>query len=205
MNTKTKKITFFCLGAILVVILFLIFQKPDYPDQQSPKAILGNPDATIKIVEFSDLQCPACKSAHPAVKRIMNEYPDKASLTYKHFPLTNIHLFAFDAAVAAECANDQGKFWEFVDKAFEMQSALQKKNLKQYAADLQLDTEKFNVCMESGTKDKYIRAEMNEGIGKGVQGTPTFFINGKPIEVKTGQYWYEVLKTAIDTALGENK
>lgn len=199
MSPKAKNITFFCLGIIIIAVLFLIFQKPDYPDTFTAKPIKGNHDASVKIVEFSDLQCPACGAAHPVVKKIMGEYETKVSLEYKHFPLTSIHLFAFDAAVASECANDQGKFWEYIDIAFANQNALQKKNLKTYAEQIGLNTETFDACLASGVKKKYVSADMNEGIGKNVQSTPSFFINGKPLD----SWQYEKFKAALDAALAE--
>ena len=202
MEQKTKNLIYFCVGVILVGGIYLLFfNKAEYADVYTPKPLQGNVNATVKIVEFSDLQCPACKAAHPTVKRIMEEYGDRVSLEYKHFPLTNLHKFAFDTAVASECANDQGKFWEFADTAFANQDALQKKNLRKYAVDLGLDSKKFNACIDSGTKEKYVKAEMNEGFGKQVGGTPTFFINGKTLE----SWKYEMFKAALDETLNQTK
>jgi predicted DsbA family dithiol-disulfide isomerase len=200
MDTKTRKTLYFCLGVIAVLLIyFLFFAKPSYDDVLNPKPIKGNEEATVKIVEFSDLQCPACGAAHPITKQILNEFGDQVSLEYKHFPLTSIHFFAFDAAAASECANDQGKFWEYVDIAFVNQDALQKNNLAKYAEQLNLNMDSFNACFKSEAKEKYVRADINEGLGKDLQGTPSFFINGEKLD----SWEFENFKEAVEAALAE--
>lgn len=184
---------------ILIVGIYWFVNRPTYDDVYTPKPFEGNSDATVKIVEFSDFQCPACGAAHVTVKKIMAEYGDKVSLEYKHFPLTSIHAFAFNAAEASECANDQGKFWEMHDIMFENQDELSVKALKKYAEQLELDAKKFNNCLDSNAKAKYVTADYNEGIGKGVDSTPSFFINGKKLE----SWKYEVFAAALDGALVE--
>lgn len=196
-----KKYKWWILGIVLLILLGIWFfvTRPTYEDIYTPKPLEGNPDAIVKIVEFSDFQCPACGAAYPVTKEIMEEYGDRVSLEYKHFPLTTIHAFAFKAAEASECANDQGKFWEYVDIAFTNQKDLRKKALKQYAEELGLDTELFNNCLDSSAKAKYVTADFNEGIGKGVGGTPTFFINGEKLE----KWNYEGFAAVLDAALAE--
>ena len=185
-------------AALLIAFGVWIFMtRPVYDDIYTPKPLEGNPDATVKIVEFSDLQCPACGAAYPVTKQVMDAYGDRVSLEYKQFPLTSLHAFAFKAAEASECANDQGKFWDYVDIAFTNQKALRTSDLKNYAEQLGLDMEKFENCLDSSAKAKYVTADYNEGIGKGVGGTPTFFINGIKL-----QYWnYGNFSMAIDNAL----
>lgn len=194
-----KKYKWWILGVFVLLAIGIWFfaTRPTYEDIDTPKPLEGNPDATVKIIEFSDFQCPACGAAYPVTKKIMEAYGDRVSLEYKHFPLTSIHAFAFKAAEASECANDQGKFWEFVDIAFTNQKELSKKALKQYAKELGLDTELFNNCLDSGAKAKYVTADFNEGIGKNVGGTPTFFINGEQLE----KWNYESFSVAIENAL----
>lgn len=184
---------------LIVLIIYLLWAKPEYPDIYTPKPAKGNTSADVKILEFSDFQCPACSAAYPVAEQIIKEYGDKVSLEYRHFPLTSIHQFAFKAAEASECANDQGKFWEYADILFTNQKDLSKKALKKYAAEISLDTELFNNCLESGAKAKYVTADFNEGIGKRVGGTPTFFINGKELD----KWAYKNFKEAIDAALAE--
>ncbi len=190
---------------IIIAFFFIIagvtwfVTRPTYDDVYTAKPIKGNPDAMVRIVEFSDFQCPACGAAAPTVKKIMEEYGDRVSLEYKHFPLTSIHAFAFNAAEASECANDQGKFWEMHDILFEKQESLSIGSLKDYAEQIGLDTEKFNNCLDSNAKAKYVTADFNEGIGKGVDSTPSFFVNGKKIE----SWKYEIFAAALDAALAE--
>ncbi len=153
---------------------------------------MGNLDAPVKIVEFSDLECPACGASYPILLQILQEFRDNVSYEYWHFPLS-YHPNGEKAAEAAECANDQGKFYEFIDIAFRNQNNLKVNDLKQYAAQLNLDTEKFNACLDSGTKKDDVRLEQREGLNKGVDGTPTFFINDKKLD----SWKYEVFKQAI--------
>ncbi len=194
-----KKYKWWITTAVLLLAfgLWIFITRPVYDDIYTPKPLEGNPDATVKIVEFSDLQCPACGAAYPVTKQIMNEYGSRVNLEYKQFPLTSLHAFAFKAAEASECANDQGKFWEYVDIAFTNQRALRTSDLKNYAEQLGLDSEKFENCLDSSAKAKYVTADYNEGIGKGVGGTPTFFING----VKLSYWNYGNFSMAIENAL----
>ncbi|MFA6887975.1 MAG: thioredoxin domain-containing protein [Candidatus Woesearchaeota archaeon] len=187
------------LIGILVIVAFLgywFFVRATYPDIYTPKLMAGNPNATVTITEFSDFQCPACGSAYTVVEQIMEEYSDKVRLEYKHFPLTSIHTYAFKAAEASECANDQGKFWEYVDILFTHQNELTNGDLKNYAVSLGLDENLFNNCLDSDAKKKYVTADYNEGVGK-IKGTPTFFINGQKLE----SWKYENFKSALDAAL----
>lgn len=188
--------------AVVIIIAFGVWwftNRATYPDIYTPKPLAGNPNATVKIVEFSDFQCPYCASATKVVTQILENYGDQVSIEYKQFPLTNLHQYAFKAAEASECANDQGKFWEYGELLFANQKALTKRHLKSYAEQLSLDTETFNNCLDSGAKAKYVTADYNEGIGKGVEGTPTFFINGE-----IHQNWsYEDFSMTIESALNQ--
>jgi protein-disulfide isomerase len=166
--------------------------------------MLGNPDARVTIVEFSDFQCPYCgKFALETFPQLKKEYIDtgKARFVFRDFPLMNIHPFAQKAAEASECAHDQGKYWEYADLLFAHQDALSVNNLQQYASDLHLDTAAFATCLDSGAKAAEVQKDMNEGISYGVKGTPAFFINGEFI---SGARPYSVFKDAIEKALAGN-
>ncbi len=148
---------------------------------------LGRADAPITIVEFSDYQCPFCKRAEPILKQVIERYPDKVRLVFRHFPLDQIHPRARPAAEAALCANEQGKFWEFHEKIF-AGSGLEEADLTGYAAAVGVDPEKFKACVaERRFKDK-VDADAAAGREAGVSGTPAFFVNGimlsgaKPVE-----------------------
>jgi protein-disulfide isomerase len=110
---------------------------------------VGSASAPITIVEFSDFQCPFCQRAAPTLKRVRDVYGDKVRVVWKDFPLTQIHPQAFKAGEAAHCAADQGKFWEYHDRLFANQQALQPDDLKKYATDLGLDGAKFAPCVDS--------------------------------------------------------
>ncbi len=153
----------------------------------------------IVIVEYSDFQCSFCARATPTVKKILEEYGNDVKLYYKHFPLSQIHPDAQKAAEASECAADQGMFWEYHDKLFENQGSLGVSSLKKYAGDLGLNQGEFDSCLDSGEKTSMVQADLKEGASLGVQGTPTFFINGNVVR---GAQPYDVFKQAIEAELG---
>ena len=183
--------------AVVAVLAFYFLRAPDYPDTIIPKPPRGNASSSVVIEDFSDFQCPACGAAHPVVKRIIEEYGDRVQLQYRQFPLSSIHPRAFLAAEASECANDQGKFWEYHDLLFENQDRLDRADLRRYAEELGLDMEKFNACLASGKKAKIVTGEQRQGTARNVQGTPTFFINGKQLR----SWNYESFKAEIEEEL----
>ncbi|OGY92425.1 MAG: hypothetical protein A3B31_03885 [Candidatus Komeilibacteria bacterium RIFCSPLOWO2_01_FULL_53_11] len=142
----------------------------------------GSPQAQVLVEEFADFQCPACGSAAPVLKRLAEQYGDRVQWKYYHFPLVQIHPFAFNAALASECANDQGKFWEYHDMLYSRQTNLSKGDLKGYAEELGLDTESFNACLDSRAKQGLVRNDMALGEQRGVNGTPSIFLNGQLLQ-----------------------
>ena len=145
---------------------------------------LGDDNAKVSIVEFSDFECPFCGNfVRETFEDLKREYIDtgKVSFVFKNFPITNAHKNAMIAALASECANEQGKFWEYHNKLFRSQKSLEKKDLKEYAADLKLDTAKFNTCLDSEKYKDEVSKDIEEGTGLGVRGTPTFYINGRAL------------------------
>ncbi len=192
-------------GIIILIIIALIVAKVakdvDYIDPGTPKPILGNPDAKITLIEYGDLQCPACGFAHPEVKQIIQDYNDKIKYEFHHFPLVNIHKYAHKASQAAECANDQGKFYEYIDIAYANQKLLTSNYLKKYALQLNLDSVKFDNCLDSGAKEDEVNKDLSEAIKLKLRGTPTFFVNGKEVNQELGLSLYESLQTAIEVEL----
>jgi len=163
---------------------------------------LGGKDAPVTIVEFSDFQCPFCSRAEPTLKQVHEKYGDKVRLVYLDFPL-GIHDHAIDAASAGRCAGEQGKFWELHDTMFADQSKLAAADLKADAKKLGLDTAKFNDCLDKGKYKSAIEADMEQGRSLGVDGTPAFFINGRPL---TGAQPFDKFQSTIDEELaGGNK
>jgi protein-disulfide isomerase len=153
-------------------------------------------------VEFSDFQCPFCQRVMPTLKELRSKYGDKMRLVWKDFPLTQIHPQAFVAAQAGNCAREQGKFWEYHDKLFGNQQALQPANLKQYAADVGLDAMKFNQCLDSAKYEARVQDALGVGGRLGISSTPTVFVNGRMIN---GAQPMEVFQGVIDEELARGK
>ncbi len=161
----------------------------------------GPANAPIELIEFSDFQCPYCLRANPVVTQVLNAYGDKIKFTYRHYPLGN-HPDARPAAEAAQCANEQGKFWPYHDRLFATASRLSADDLKQDAAALGLDTAKFNACVDSHKYKADIDADVAAGDEAGVDGTPAFFINGRMI---SGAQPFEAFKRIIDEELASKR
>lgn len=155
-------------------------------------------NAIVTVAEFADLQCPACKAAHTQlVKPLVEQYGERIRYEFHHFPLMSIHRYAMDAAQASECAADQGKFWEFVDMAYENQESMSPEAFDQWGEELNLDMDLYKRCRASNIKRDLVQASYDAGREAGVSGTPTFFVNGERVESTM-----EALTTAIDEKLG---
>ncbi len=175
--------------------------------------IIGNLDAPITIVEFSDFQCPFCARFHTqTLPLLLEEYIEqgKVKLVFRDFPIQSIHPNALPASVAAECANEQGKFREMHDILFEKQTQWNKLDtdnalslFSQYATDMKLDQEKFDSCLTSGKFIPEIKKDLDDGRDYGVTGTPGFFVGNDNIgyvELKGAQP-FESFKKIIDAQL----
>jgi len=144
--------------------------------------VLGPDDAEITIIEFSDYQCPYCKRWYDEVYTQLQElYPGQIRFVYRDFPLTSIHPEAVPAANAANCAGEQGKYYEFHNAVFESKYGLGEEAYLKYAADLGLDTDEFAACVEEERYVDEVMADLDWAANLGVQSTPTFFINGIPL------------------------
>lgn len=163
--------------------------------------VLGSDDAPVTIIEFSDYQCPFCSRFWgDTLPQIKSEYIDtgKVKFAYRDFPLNSIHPDAQKAAEAAECAGEQGNYWEMHDKLFENIQALDSASLKRYAQQIGLDANTFNECLDSGAMANEVNQDLAEGQAAGVRGTPAFFINGKLV---SGAQPFSVFKQVIDAEL----
>ncbi|MBI4463261.1 MAG: thioredoxin domain-containing protein [Acidobacteria bacterium] len=143
-----------------------------------PERLRGDPNAPITIVEFSDYQCPFCERAYPVIKDLLAKYDGQVKLSYRDFPLREIHSQAQAAAEASRCAGEQGKFWEYHDLLFENFNKLENATLAGHARTLGLDSQQFEGCLSSGKHRAEIERDFQEGTQAGVAGTPGFFING---------------------------
>lgn len=189
-------------------------QEPEVVVSLNDDPVKGNSDAPVTIIEFSDYQCPFCgrffKTTLPEIER---EYikSGKVKYVFRDFPL-EFHKQAPKASEAANCAGDQGKYWEMHDKLFENQSDLKLEKLKQYATEIGIDSKSFDTCLDSGKYAGEIEKDLEDGKRAGVSGTPSFFI-GKSQKDKTeivgkrvvGARPYQAFKQVIDQLLSEQK
>jgi protein-disulfide isomerase len=164
----------------------------DVPIDDDP--VLGPEDAPITIIEFSDYECPYCKRWHDdSFERLIQAFPDEVRFVYRDFPLTNIHPNAAPAAEAANCAHEQGRFWDFHRKLFST-TLLNNQVYLSYAEELGLDQAAFEECVSSRRYQDEVIADLEWAVNLGISSTPTFFINGiaivgaQPFEV-----FYEVI------------
>ncbi|MDE0219791.1 MAG: thioredoxin domain-containing protein [Spirochaetaceae bacterium] len=159
----------------------------------------GPADAPVTIVEFSDFECPFCARLLPTLEQVKRQYADAVRVVYRHYPLTGIHPNAWKAAEAALCAGEQGRFWALHDLMFSEQGALTLPDLKEKAARLELDSETFNQCLDSGRRYDEVLADVRAGDAVGVSGTPAMFVNGRFVG---GAVPYATLAVIIDDELG---
>jgi protein-disulfide isomerase len=182
-------------------------QLPSEPEGPDPTAVHmirteGSPSkgpetAPVMIAEFSEFQCPFCLKADPIVKRIAEVYKDQVRIVWKHYPLS-MHRNAMDAALAAEAAGNQNKFWEYHDKLFANQKSLEVESLQRYAKELGLDMDRFEKDRLNPETRKKVEADVAEAEALRVSATPSFFINGRFLR---GAQPFESLSKLIDEEL----
>lgn len=160
--------------------------------------IQGPANAPVTLVEYGDYECPACGQAYWIIKKLQQALAGRLRLVFRNFPLTNIHPHAERAAEAAEAAGAQRKFWEMHDALFENQNALEEEDLAEYANDVGLDVDRLLAEIDGGTYSGRVREDFQSGVRSGVNGTPTFFINGVRYD---GAYDAESLLAALGHAV----
>jgi protein-disulfide isomerase len=158
---------------------------------------LGNAHARVTIVEYGDFECPNCKQAAPAVKLLLKRFAGRVQLAFRHFPLEEVHPHALHAALAAEAAGGQARFWEMHDLLFDNQQHLKLKQLRGYAQKLELDMARYDGEMAREVHLQRIREHIESGRRSGVRATPTFFVNGNIQDVSFG---LESLAHAVEAA-----
>src|SRR5688572_26998144 len=167
--------------------------------------VRGSKNASVTLYEWSDFECPFCSRFHPSMVQILNEYEGKVKWVYRHFPLS-FHPQATPAANAAECAAEQGKFWEYADELFANQTTLGDSLYSQLADKLKLNKGKFDSCYKAKKYQAKITQQMNDGSTAGVTGTPGTVIvaaDGSK-QLVPGAVPYEQLKAMVDAALAAN-
>jgi protein-disulfide isomerase len=157
--------------------------------------IQGSPDAAILLVEYGDYQCPHCGAAHPIVKEIQKRFGKDISFVFRNFPLSNIHELAIPAAKAAEAAGRQNKFWQMHDMIYEHQLQLSESALLKFAKELRLNSIQLQRDMLDKSVLEKIKSDFESGMRSGVNGTPSFFINGYKYN---GSYDFISLYSALE-------
>ena len=160
--------------------------------------VLGPATAPVTLVEYGDYECPYCGAAHRSVERVLQVMGNDLRFAFRHFPLSQIHPHAYQAAEAAEAAGAQGRFWEMHDLLFENQDRLGLRDLIGYAGALGLDLERFVTDLRGHANAGRLREDFLSGVRSGVNGTPTFFVNGLRHD---GGYDVEVLLEALRSEL----
>ena len=168
----------------------------DLPEVTDNDHIVGPADASVTMIVYDDFECPFCGRFQKTLIQAREEYKDQVRFVFRHFPLS-FHQNASSAAVASECAAEQGKFWEFADALYE-QDNLGESVYKEVAKNLSLNMSDFNKCIASDKYDQKIKDQMQTGAAAGVKGTPGSFVNG---ELVSGAVPYESLKAIIDSKL----
>jgi protein-disulfide isomerase len=168
-------------------------------DPPGPTDHVRGPDhAPVTVVEYGDFECPQCKQAVGAVKQVLARFENQVRVVFRNFPLEGVHPHALRAAEAAECAAGQGRFWEMHDLLFEKQPHLEPARLFDYARTIGLDMARFTAEMDDEIYLQRVREHQKSGEASGVRATPTFFVNGKLVDVS---YGLNSLRDAVDAQL----
>jgi protein-disulfide isomerase len=173
----------------------------EFPEVGEDAIVLGNKEAKVRVIEYSDFQCPYCKMMLPVVQQVLKEYGDRIAFVFKHLPLS-FHPQAENAALASECAHEQGKFKEYHDKLFTEQEKWGKTqgtaSFKQYAVQLRLNSQQFNTCLDSKKYAEKVANDAKQAQEFGITGTPGIFIGE---EFVGGAAQYETVKEILDRQL----
>jgi protein-disulfide isomerase len=206
MRAQKNKRQWIGYGALTLILIAAIFWNSSRPKAQpldemrlASNPTIGSDSAKVTITEYADFGCPACRAWHRAgiLEQVRAAYGDDVQFVWKDFPV--ITTQSPKAAEAGQCAFDQGKFWEYHDVLFDNAPAIGVSDLKTYAAQLGLDTENFNQCLDSGQNRAKVEQSLNEAQRQyAFPGTPSFLVNGKKL---IGPPSYETLKSMIDSIL----
>jgi protein-disulfide isomerase len=159
--------------------------------------VQGPADAPVTLVEYGDYECPFCGAAYPIVKRVQEQMGNRLRFVFRNFPITTSHPHAERAAEAAEAAAAQGRFWEMHDYLYEHQQHLEDTDLHGYAESLDLDVDRFDRELAENAHAARVREDFMSGVHSGVNGTPTFYIDGKRYD---RSYDYDTLLAALEDA-----
>lgn len=208
-----RNIPVFAIGlvtiAVFIIIIFTAAKNPTKgPGLQKIEeeilvtdttATIGPRDSKVVLVEFSDFECPACKSFHPVISSLIDKYKDRVLFAYKHFPLP-MHAQSRPAAIAAIAAQEQGKFWEYADKLFDLQPDFTRDNFITAATELSLDVQKFTADLDNADFAKIVDDDYAQAQRIGLSATPTFILNDTVLELSA----FDDLEKAIKAELEKN-
>jgi|KBSMisStandDraft_5_1062788.scaffolds.fasta_scaffold166573_3 protein-disulfide isomerase len=217
MSSKTKPLIVIVLAVVLAAGIAVYWSRQSSASATGSSTtsidvnpggghVRGKATAPVTLVEFGDFECPSCGFYFPIVEEVLRRYPDKVKLEFHHYPLIQMHAHALAAAMAAEAAADQGKYWEMHDLLYKNQSQWARNpnpeaQFLAYAADLRLDANKFMRSLKSPDVEKRILEDIQRGSAAKVDGTPTFFVNGQPMKpLPTGVDEFAALINAVPTA-----
>jgi len=168
------------LASLIVIFAAIFLSSCEYSSGSSPMS-MGKSDAPVLIEEFSDVECPACGQISPQIEQLARNNADIVRLDFYHFPLS-YHQYAFAGAEATECADDQGKGWEYLDALYKNQKSLSDDYFYTLADSLGLNQDKFKACLDNHEKKAKIQDHLREGKARQIPGTPTMFINGEMVK-----------------------
>lgn len=220
-NTLAIPLAIVLAGAMIAAAVYLgggggsLAGTPDTEDFEADIApatssdhILGSPNAEIIVVEYSDLECPFCKTFHNTMHSIVNDYKGKVAWVYRHYPIKELHSRAIKEAEASECAYEQGgneMFWKYIDEVFattQANNTLDPAELPRIAQDLGLDIPRFNQCLSSGKYASQIAESVQAAVKAGARGTPySIIIKGDEMVPINGAEPYEMVKAKIDSMI----
>lgn len=190
------------LGMLEKADVQVLVEAPRVEVAVDPARRRGNPYAPVHIVEFSDFQCPYCRRAQPTVAAVLAKYGDKVSHSFRDFPLRDIHPRAQQAAEAARCAGEQGKFWEYHKLLYDNFGQLAREDLTAHAQALQLELPQFEACVDTGKFAADVENDFQLGLRSGVSSTPNFFINGIAV---VGAQPQSAFERVIDAELARSR
>jgi len=167
------------------------------PEVSSKDHIEGSESASITIVEYGDYQCPHCAYAYPVIKEIQQTFGNQIRFVFRHFPLQESHELAFPAALAAEAATLQGKFWEMHDAIYENQYRLSEDLFEELAETIGLDVEQFQKDISADNLKEKVEDDFESGVRSGVNGTPSFYVNGTKFDGGPDEL-FEMLKESAE-------
>ncbi|MBU0727507.1 DsbA family protein [Patescibacteria group bacterium] len=179
---------------LLLLIPIILLTSCNYEASEMDAMTLGNPNASVLIEEFSDIECPACGQISPQVEEVVRNNLDIVQLKYYHFPLS-YHEYAFTGAEAVECANNQGKGWEYLGELFANQKNLSDDYFYSLADTFELNSDQFQSCLDGHAMKAKVQAHQNEGRVRQIPGTPSLFVNGQMVKWPGAEEFETYLKS----------